>query len=910
MVTALIGRLREQSVLDDLVAAETNGRALMVTGGPGMGKSALLDWTADRAAALGRRVLRVVGSESESELAFATLHQILYPLLDRTDRLPAPQRDALQRALGLTDGPAPDRFVISAGTLALLQTVSVEQPVLVVADDTQWIDMSSAQVLAFVARRLAGLPVGLLAAARSGSPGPLDHASFRVLPLGPLGRDEAAQLLEASHPGLAEEPVRRILQEADGNPLALIELPVQLSDRQREGTAVLPAVLTLGTNLDRTFAGRLRTLSDATRYTLLLAALGGQGPGGLRKVRAAALKSWPGWTEAVLDGIAGSDLVGIDRHREEVVFSHPLVRSALVRAMPAAVVRSAHSALAQVADQDPERKAWHLASAVTGPDESVAKALAAAADHALKRGGAAEASVALSRAAELSPDRADRVRRQVDGAIAAAVGGQLDQCAALLQETAEEDMPVEVAVRRATAAAFVMIYRDSDMEGVYREFLPVLERIPAGGEYDADFERVFYLLFIAAVWLGRQELWEPLTRSLGRVSVFGRLCHAALSDPARTALAIRERIEAVAAGPAPQTYQQINWLLWTLHATDVLGDHGPLWHDLTEQSTYTTYHLLTVARCYDHYIRGDWDAVETLTAEAEESAHERGYDFYVHAALYARGLVAASRGDEPVWRRCAETMRAWAEPRGLGFGVAEALEIEIRAAVTGGDAAEAFGLARRLTPPGTIPPGVPHFHRMFLDLVDSAMRSGHVEAARAHVAAGVAAGVEKISPHHAFVLAASRALAAPDDQAEARFQEALTVAGAERWSFECARVRLAFAGWLRRHQHRAAARAQAQSALDIFRGLRSEPWMLLAAEELRTAGGSVEPRIADPAPILTVREARIAELAAQGMTNKQIGEALHLSPRTVGVHLYKVFPKLGITSRTELRGALGSHGED
>ncbi|HEY5836481.1 ATP-binding protein, partial [Streptomyces sp.] len=368
--TALVGRTRERAALDALItAANPADRILVLRGEAGMGKSVLLDWAAERAAGAGVRVLRAVGVESESDLAFATLHQLLYPLLDRADSLAPAQRDALNQAFGVLEGRVPERFAISTAALALLQAVSREQRLLIVTDDVQWIDKSSALVLSFVLRRMGELPIAFLAATRGGWLSPLDLSAVRALEIPALEGGEAEQLLTAAHPGLAAEAARRILAEADGNPLALVELPRHLNRRQRSGREPLPPSLAMGEQLEHAFAGRLRSLPEVTRYSLLLAALGGRGPGGLRTIRAAAMKSWPGWTEDALDFADGSGLVRLDLHREEIVFRHPLVRSALVNMAPLVLLRGAHRALADALGDEPERQAWHLADAATGPDE-------------------------------------------------------------------------------------------------------------------------------------------------------------------------------------------------------------------------------------------------------------------------------------------------------------------------------------------------------------------------------------------------------------------------------------------------------------------------------------------------------------------------------------------------------------
>ncbi|MGI5133560.1 helix-turn-helix transcriptional regulator [Streptomyces sp. CA-106110] len=900
---ALVGRSPELAVLGSAVdQVHEAGAALLLRGEPGVGKTVLLDWAADHAVQAGFWVLRAAGVEQESELAFAALHQVLYPLLDRIGELPLAQQTALNRAFGVVDGGAPDRFAVSVAALALLQHAAHTEPLLVIADDVQWVDASSAQILSFIQRRIAPLPVVVLTAARNGWRNPLDSAGIDMLDVAPLPAQDAAALLASAHPGLAAPTARCVLGEAMGNPLALVELPAQLTRRQQRGADPLPSWLPLGERLEEGFAGRIRTLPQPVRNTMLLAALTGGGPGGLRTVREAA-RTWHGWDEEALDAGQASGLVTVDAGSEKIVFRHPLVRSAVVRMAPLVVRRAAHQALAEVLTADPVRRAWHLADAADGSDEIAAQALVDAAERDLNRGGAAEATVALARAAELSPDPHDRALRLVEAAFVAVTGGQLQTAERLLKATEQEELPIELALRRTTTAALLMLHRDGDAEGAYQAILPVAEAIGPDERHDPAVEDAFDVLMRACFWLGGgQERWEPVRQFLDRVSSLARLAYDAAADPARTAHTVRERLQrAVTELPQGRRTTRAYWLVGAAHSIEAFGDFTAVWRELMERCSYESQPLVMPTRQYDAYARGRWEEVEALSEEGIERSHSDNFTYLLRSV---EAQVAASRGDQARLQTLSDTITAWARPRRMNRLLRRVTEAHVREAVTRGAYEEAYARASALTPPGELPAFFQHFHRVFLDLVEACIRTGRIDQARAHVAAGQAARIDAISSRHALILAGSAALAADDEQADTLFQAALAEPDADQWPFELARIQLAYGEWLRRRSDRTAARVHLGQALEIFRRLQAEPWAKRACEELRTAG---TPQTAATVPglaSLSPQELRIAELAAQGMTNKQIGQLLHVSPRTIGAHLYKIFPKLGITSRVMLRDSL------
>ncbi|MFJ8358078.1 AAA family ATPase [Streptomyces sp. NPDC093984] len=898
-----MGRTRELHALEAMLGeVENEGTALLLQGDPGVGKTALLDAVAARARTNGLRVVRVVGVESEQELAFSALHQLLYPLLDHAAELPAFQSGVLEQVFSIREGSDLGRFAISAAALALLQIASRAHALLVVVDDVHWIDRSSAEVLTFMTRRLSGCRAAVVMATRGGWNGFLDITGIRVLNVGPLSASDALALLDNSHPGLAESTRRRLLEEAEGNALALVELPGQLTPAQRDGADALPVNLPLSSRLESVFADRIRRLDTVTRFVLLLTALDGQRPGNLRDIRAATVQAGHDWDDGLLETGERTGLIRVDHLAEQITFRHPLVRSCTVHMSPGGRRRTAHRALAAIMEQHPERRAWHLAHAADEPDEAVALALTRAAERAQARGGIAEAAVAYRRAAELSQDPAERARRLDKAAFAAAVAGLL--------ETAQELASAQSAetLRSATTAAYVQFHREGDMDTVFRILLPAMEAAPrsTAAEDVEAFDDAFYVLFSAAVWGGRPEPWPGVYRVLDRVSEAARMCFDAVADPARTAHGVRERLDRVTATLPPSTpLLRVNLLMYAATYLDCFTDYDGVWRERVGADAYDSLRAAVVARAHEAFMRGDWDRTVALATHGIADATVHDYNLIHILLTYGLAMVASGRGDEEALRDHCDTIAAWAEPRRAQLLMSTLNECRARAAAGRGDFEEAYQLASEVTPAGELPTHYPHFQRFFLDLVESAMRTGRKAEARAHVAAGQRARLGAISPHLEVILAAAAAIAAPDERAGELYEAALAIPDVSVWSYDHARIRLLYGEWLRRRREYKAARAQLSAALELFeQRLKAPLWAQRARNELRAAGVGVGVPQDGRAAAMSAQERRIAELAAKGLTNKEIGQQLNISPRTAGAHLYRVFPKLGITSRAALRDAL------
>ncbi|MEU2394038.1 LuxR family transcriptional regulator [Streptomyces sp. NPDC007369] len=901
----LIGRQRETALLRGVLAAGSRGArgaAALLRGEPGIGKTALLEWTRAQAERDGFAVLRAVGSEAESGLAFGALHQVLAPLLEHSRTLPSHQREALECALGLRDGLPPGGFLVGAAALALLAGAArPDRPLLVLVDDLHWVDASSAAVFAFLHRRIADLPLAFVSACRP------DGAAAEGWPVHPfdvpaLDPADAGALLRRRHPGLAAGAARRVLQEAAGNPLALAELPSQLDEDQVRGIVPLPERLPLGARLERLFADRLGTLSVAASRVLLLAALGG-------RASAAGAATWlgaaagPEDAEAVLDRIEASGLARPDA-AGRLLFRHPLVCSAVISSASAAERRRAHLTLAQRLEADDPRRLVHEAAAAEGPDEELAARLQEAGRWLAGRGGDAEGALLLDRAAALSPDPDARARRLTWAAVMAARGGRLAYTARLVEEIGRRPVPQDIAPLFAYAVVYVDQSHRIDFESSFTLLPRALDALAEGTtECLAGLaEQVYFKLLLACAYTDDPRGRRALDERRAGMSALARLCLRAWSDPARTAHGVIGELHELAAHMSPEQEVGAGWLLlWTASAVDV-ADAG-LWRRFTGQHAYATQGSIAKATCRQDFLHGRWDAARACLREAR-AAEELGY--HTNALLFRHyyAHVLAGRGDEEGLHRIERLIGPPAARAGMRFVTDHLARLHGLVALAHGRFEEAYGRFAALTPPGVLPRGLSWFHLPFFDFVEAAVHTGRDTEARAHVAAGRAARMQDISPHHAFLLTAAAALAAPDEEADAAYAAACAVPGAGSWVFELARLRLAHGSRLRRRR-RPAAHDVLRDAHQAFRGLRAEPWVQRCARELRAAGHPVDAPASGPGS-LTGQELRIARLAAQGLTNKEIGRRLHISPRTVAAHLYKIFPRLGITSRAALTRALKS----
>nr|WSY49074.1 AAA family ATPase [Streptomyces sp. NBC_00886] len=924
----LAGRAAEMELMDSLLVGRGGGGRLLLRGAPGVGKTALLDAAAARAVDVGMRVLRASAVEFEAEMSFSALHQMLYPLRRHADRLADHHRDVIDRIFGLAPGPPPDPLAASTAVLALLGEVTVERPLLLIADDLLWLDRASETTLGFVVRRISDDPIVFLGAARSRAGGFCDQLGLPVREIGPLAERAAAELLDTCWPELGPSVRRRMLAEAAGNPLALRELPTALSGRQRSGQVPLPALLPLCGRLEAAFAAAVEGLPAPTRLALLMAALDAEiGPSTLRKATDDALD--PAGFD-VLAPAQEADLLHVDRALCHLSFRHPLIRTAIVHLAAPGERRRAHRSLAAALTDVPERRAWHLAEAATGPDETVARALDEVALSAWRRGAPAAAAraldeaavsdrrriaasaavAALVRAGELSPHPGDRSRRLVEAAYLATFTGQLDDVSRLLADAGQDpDTPTGLVF---AATAHLLTNDEGDVYAAYRLLVRALDdNMATAGKEDWDHYGILYALLLVSLYTLRPEPWQLLKTAMTRFAPSAvtpiRLCYAAYVDPTSDSDALHKGLaDAFAALPADAAPWELIPLAFAAVAMDALSDHRYLVSRMIERERDGGAVAMVIPAlmllCHDSYAHGRWDEAESLAQEGLDLAAVHGYRFWERQirALLASG--AALRGDADLARSRSEETTTWAAPRGIDVTEAYVRSARHLAAMGEGDYEEAHVQVGRIDPPGAPSPGIPG-RWVVLDLVEAAVRTGRTDEARDHVAAARKAGIHRISPRIALISAGAEAVAAGENEAGPLFEAALALPQAARWPWEHARIQLAYGQWLRRTRDH-HARQYLSAALETFDRIGAKAMAQRARNELRATGVATTTGPAAPTAVLTVQERQIAELAAVGLTNRQIGERLFLSHRTVGSHLHRLYPKLGITSRAALRAAL------
>jgi DNA-binding CsgD family transcriptional regulator len=900
----LAGRAALVARLDRLLADARAGQSavLVLRGEPGIGKTALLGYAAESAG--GFQVARAAGVESEMELPFAGLHQLCGPMLGGLARLPSPQRDALGTAFGVSPGAQPDRFLVSLAVLSLLSDTAEQRPLLCLIDDAQWLDRSSAQVLAFVARRLHAESVVLLFAERE--PGEFDQlAGLPDLPLPGLPDDCARELLASAISGPLDDRVRdRILAEARGNPLALIELPHELPPAKLAGGFGLPGALP--GRIEASFRRRVQQLPPATQRLLLVAAAEPTGEPALLW-RAAGMLGIP--AEAV--GPAQAD--GLLELGAQVAFRHPLLRSAIYRAAATEERQSAHLALAMAteAENDPDRRAWHRAHAALAPDENVAQELERSAGRAQARGGLAAAAAFLERAAALTPDRGRRARRALDAARDKQLAGA----------------PHEALTLLATAAAGPL--GDFDQAMLQRVHGQIALDLRRGGE-------AIPLLLDAARQL------EPLDPALARETYLEALRAAGiagrLGDHARAAaeaayrapspegvpraidlllegLALRftdgyaasaptlKRALAAVRDQGGRPGQDVRWP-WSARrvAPDLFDDDT--WHALATRNVQIArdagalavlplaVNYLAVMRIYE----GNLQSASALLDESEAIADAIG----TAPLALGRLLLAGFRGDEaqaPVLTRASEPAAI-----ARGEGVVLTIGEHTRAVLHNG-----LGHYRAALDPAqsaSAQDELMYSVWSLPELIEASARCGETELAADALARlcerTQAAGTELALG----IEARSRALLSEGAPAERLYSEAIQRLGGTRMRPALARAHLLYGEWLRREKRRADAREHLRTAYEGLAAMGMEAFAERARGELVATGESVHKRTVQTRYELTAQERQIARLAGDGLTNPEIGAQLFLSARTVEWHLRKVFSKLGISSRRELGRAL------
>jgi DNA-binding NarL/FixJ family response regulator len=907
----LVARERERAAMEGALEAARAGRGggLVFSGEPGAGKSALLADAAERAG--GMTVLAAAGAEAEATLAYATLHQLLRPLLGGLDQLPEPQARALGVALGLQAGATPDRFLVSLAALTLLAEAAGERPLLCLLDDAQWADVPSLEVVRFVARRIQSDPIALIAAVRAGGEGVVAGAQLEVLALGGLDGAAAAALLDERWGQRLAPGVREALVPATaGNPLALVELPGTLSAGQLAGRDPLPDPLPLAGDLERVFLERARRLPPGRRTLLLLCAA--EGSGSLETIARAAADLGVEGPAADVPG----DLLSVDG--PTVRFRHPLVRSAVYQGASAADRRAAHLALAgalQGREDEADRRAWHLAQAAEGPDEGVAAELERSADRALRRSGYATAALALERAAELSAGVEDRSRRLVAAAGAAWQGGDTPRSRALLGQV-ERLAPADPAVRLEARYLQGVI---ETRAGVPADGLVIL--LAAAREAGAVDPRLALRALGAAGEAAFQADDGAASREIGRlVAAVPATDDAGLALLARLQLAVNP----LTWGQEPAGLRRDFDRIEAVDDPEVLSRAGGMAFGLGEYAVGRRLQTRAIALARargaagtlawalralvgDEIAHSRFAWAEAWAAEGRRLALETAQANLAcqHQALLAE--VAALRGQEAEARRLAGEVLAEAAGRGLHGTTAVARRALGQLGLATGRAEEALEHLEALW-------GGPGGQRgvafsAIPDLVEAAVRAGRPELGREHLPPYVAWAEAAGSPEARALAARARALLAAGAEAERLFQDALRASAATDRLLDRARTQLLYGEHLRRTRRRVEAREALRAALDTFETLGAASWAERARAELRATGETARKRDPSTFDQLTQQELQVVRAVSQGATNREAAAQLFISPRTVDHHLRGVFRKLGIRSRSELvRAVLAGDG--
>jgi DNA-binding CsgD family transcriptional regulator len=899
----LRGRQRECESLDRLLAEVRAGQSqvLVLRGEAGVGKTALLDYLQERSS--GCRMARAAGVESEMELAFAGLHQLCMSMLDRMAGLPGPQRDALGAAFGLDAGAAPDRFLVGLALLGLLSEVAREQPLICLVDDAQWLDQASTQALAFAARRLLAESVALVFVVRE----PSDEDALVGLPdmvVGGLSDGDARALLDSAVPGRLDDRVRdRIIAETRGNPLALLELPRGLTAAELAGGFGRPDARPLASRIEQSFVRRVESLPAATQTLLLVAAAEPLGDVTLLWSAAGRLGIGAG-------GAAPAEAAGLIELGARVRFRHPLVRAAAYRAATVPDRREVHRALAEVTDPetDPDRRAWHRANAALGPDEEVALELERSAARAQARGGVAAAAAFLERATELTADPVWRGPRALAAAQAKLDAASSDDASALVA-TAElcplDELDRARLVRLRAQIAFAR-RRGSDAPPLLFEAARRLEPLDPALARETHLDALGAAIFAGRLSSGAgvEEMAEaaraappgPQPPRAVDLLLDGLACrftdgYVAAVDPLRRALQVVQRDE------------DVRWLWLACRIASELWD-DETWEELAtrqvrvarERGALAVLPLALIYRSGTHLHAGELVAASMLIDEADALVRSIGGA----PLMYTKILLAAWRGQKaPALALIDAGVRdvtSRGEGRGLtwteyatavlhnGLGEYEAALAAAQAACEHDD----LGLVAW----------------PLIELVEAAVRNDRRDIGAATLprlaertqASGTdwALGIEAVC----------RALVSDGEAADGLYREAIERLERTRVAVRLARAHLVYGEWLRRENRRSDARRHLRAAHDMFDRFGAEAFAERARRELLATGETVRKRTIEAQAVLTPQEAQVARLAAEGCTNPEIGAQLFISSRTAEYHLHKVFSKLDIRSRRQLRAAL------
>jgi DNA-binding CsgD family transcriptional regulator len=903
---ALVDRAEERIALESLLEAARGrqSRSLVLRGEPGVGKTALLECAATSASDM--RFAWVAGVEAEMELGFAAVHRLLAPLLDGIDLVPGPQANALATAFGIVAGSPPDRFLVGLAVLNLLSDAAEEQPLLCVVDDVQWLDRASAEILAFVARRLGAEGIALVFAVREPSEGRL--TPLEGLPevrLDGLSDEDARELVAGTVPGPLERHVSdRIISEARGNPKALLELAAELTPDQLAGVSVLPERLPVGTELEQASLRRVSSLPAGTQLLLLLLAAEPHDEGLFWRA-ADRLGLHP-------DAVAPAESEGLLRFGSPPAFHHPLVASVVYGGASANERRRIHEALADAADakNDEDRRAWHRAAAALGPDEDVAAELERSASRANDRGGYAAMAALLERSAELTPDKHRRAERSLAAAEAELAAGAAWKASAVLDELIPglNDEGQRARAQMLRGSVNLELGLSGDTPRMLLSAAHGLESVDVRLAREAHLEAV-----VAALCAGRlgsadgvREAAQaaqdappipPAEATTGNLLLDG-FASLIIDGHAAAAPTLGRAIELL------RSERDRRWLglgcqaaleLWDDEALHALATAWVQRARAAGAFAELPSALGTLGGAYEVLV-GRLDTAETCVHEAREIKAALGNRNIRDRTNVAHLLISAWRGDEDETRALVADTVVEAAARGQGIEISAShyalavLELGLgRYEPALAAAQEACEYESSFVATSTLP-----------ELVEAAARSGEPEVA-ASAAGRLSESTLASGTNWALgVLARSRAVAAADGDAEQHHQEAVDRLKRCRAIPQLARARLVYGEWLRRERRRRDARRELRAAYQMFVAMGAEAFAERTRLELAATGSRTRKRPPGTVQLLTPQEARIARLAGEGASNPEIAAQLLISPRTVEYHLHKVFRRLGVSSRTQL----------
>jgi DNA-binding CsgD family transcriptional regulator len=910
----LLGRVVETGALEGVLAAVRDGLSgvLVLRGEAGVGKTSLLDWAATQAGDM--QVARVAGAEAEMDMGFAGLHQLLVPFLGGFEGLPAPQRQALGSAFGLVAGPPPDRFLVGMAALTVLTDAAAVRPVLCLIDDAQWLNRVSIEVLGFVARRLYADRVGMVFATRTRQEEDraVVLAGLQELTVGGLAEEAAQELLAASAGAQVDRQVSfRIAADTEGNPLALVELAAELTAAELSGAEPLDWPLRFEGRLDELYRSQVRALPGSTQTLLLLAAADPTGEPAL---------IWNAARNLGIDPEAG-EAAGVERlvsWEPRVRFRHPLIRSAVYYAAPAAARRGAHQALAAVTDPevDPDRRAWHLAEGAAGPDEQVAAELERSADRARGRGGWGSGAAFLERAAALTPDEGHQARRMLAAAENRLAAGEAPAARALLSLAAPRltDALDRARARRLEGQSLYAAGQMPEATSVLLDAARMFQPAETGLARDTLLDAFVAAQFSGGAWMAeflRAVRSAPKVAD-SRVSLADLLLDgfAAVGERryAAGAALLRQAIVPLAAGQ-PISDDALPHLMAVGQAAGLLYDDSARYQmekrwvaELRGRGAMAALLTALGIQLSVQVQEGRFADAEATLAEGRALSEATGYRAILGAYAWQELWALARQGREADTRQLAARMlREYAGP-GKRYevlrvhGALATLELGL------GDYAAAVHHALEALPRENI-----LGFAAFADVVEAGTRCGERETAAAALEAFTPWALASGTDLALGLLARSRALLADDDHAEAEYRLGVDHLQRCRLVPELARAHQVYGEWLRRQRRRRDARDQLRRAFEMFDEMGMTAFAGRARAELRATGERARPRSLGTPEVLTAQEAQIARLAAERLSNREIAGQLFISARTVEYHLHKVFRKLDVTSRVQLARTFADH---